>query len=90
MQIIAAPGRGQSTRCRPSQCVASNCLQALSAPRNALARAVHAEVLAADPANRGQAHRHFKVRLWPGLLDPEMESHVIIGEEDKTSKNSSR
>ena len=54
-------------------------------PRATLLRATHMEVLAADPGNRSRAHAHLKRREWLGLLEREMEQHIVAGEEDEAA-----
>ena len=49
-------------------------------PREALGRATHTEVLAADPGDRGPPHGHFKVRVWVGLLDRDLHlTQCLLG-----------
>ncbi|CAE7606984.1 unnamed protein product [Symbiodinium sp. CCMP2592] len=55
-------------------------------PRAALLKPCHAEVLAADPADRGCSHGHFKVRVWMGLLNPDYEEFVVAKDEDESGE----
>ena len=55
-------------------------------PRQTLSKAVHTEVLAAEPGDRGKAHGHFKVRLWLGILAAEAEEHLVFGGEDESAE----
>ena len=57
-------------------------------PRQTLTKAVHAEVLAAEPGDRSKPHGHFKVRLWLGLLATEAEEHLVFGGEDEPTERS--
>ena len=55
-------------------------------PRQTLQKAVHTEVLAADPGDRGTAHVHFKVRVWIGLLAAEEERCLSFNGEDEPAE----
>ena len=55
-------------------------------PRQTLQKAVHTEVLAADPGDRGTAHAHFKVRVWIGLLAAEEERCLSFSGEDEPAE----
>ena len=55
-------------------------------PRGTLAKAVHTEVLAAEPGDRGKPHGHFKVKLWLGILAGEAEEHLVFGGVDEPTE----
>ncbi|CAE7221711.1 unnamed protein product [Symbiodinium sp. CCMP2592] len=55
-------------------------------PRAALLKPCHAKVLAADPADRGCSHGHFKVRVWMGLLNTDYEEFVLAKDEDESGE----
>ena len=51
-------------------------------PRDALSKAVAAEVPAADLEDRASSHPHFQVRVWLGLLDPSHNERCTFGPGD--------